>query len=374
MSRRSHRQVFRTRIEPGPFEVGEDRREANVEMIEEGGVEPHVVDVLFEHSGGDRARHDIAWQEFVDEALTAGVPEHRAVSAERLRQQRTRHRRVIEGGGMELEELEVGHCDLRPERHRHAVAGGDGRVGRHPEQLTGTAGGQQGVPGQHLERSTVGPHGAHPDAPTGIDDEVEGEGLFVDLAYPLTDRGDERPLDLRSGRRPARVDDARHRMPAFAGQFELAVGVAIETRPQSDQVHHPGGAFVDEQFHRFDVAQPHARRQGVGKMEIGLLGISRDGGRNTSLRPTRGRLTDLALGHDPDRQRQFLRGTHRGRQAGHSAAEHQEVERDHDGSLSSPTAMLSIRRVEPNRTAPRSRLVGDATSTSSRVSGSATVT
>ena len=52
------------------------------------------------------------------------VAQQRAVAPQRLGQQRPGHGRVVQRGGVELHELDVGHGDAGPQRHGDAVAGG----------------------------------------------------------------------------------------------------------------------------------------------------------------------------------------------------------------------------------------------------------
>ena len=80
----------------------------------------------------DRARHDVARREVGErmhvghERDAVGVAEHRALAAQRFREQRARHRRVVQRGGMELHELEIGARDAGLERERDTVAGREG--------------------------------------------------------------------------------------------------------------------------------------------------------------------------------------------------------------------------------------------------------
>ena len=77
------------------------------------------------------------------------VPQHGALAPQRLRQQRPGHGRVVEGRGVELHELDVGHGRAGRQGHRHPVAGGQRRVGGDGEQLAGAAAGQHDVAGPH---------------------------------------------------------------------------------------------------------------------------------------------------------------------------------------------------------------------------------
>ncbi len=105
-------------------------------------------------------------RQLVDEALTPGVAQQGTVAPQGLRQQRPRHRRVVQGGGVELHELDVGHRGAGPQGHGHAVARALDRVGRHREQLPGAAGGQQHVVGPDDPAAAVGAEGHHA-APPG---------------------------------------------------------------------------------------------------------------------------------------------------------------------------------------------------------------
>ena len=142
------------RVEADLGERRHDRGEPLGEALEAGGVEPEVVDALLEHAGGDGPAHLVARQQLVDEAVALGVAEQRAVAAQRLRQQRPGHGRVVERGRVELLELDVGHGHAGPDGHGHAVAGGLGRVGGDGEELAEAAGGQEHVGGPHLAADT----------------------------------------------------------------------------------------------------------------------------------------------------------------------------------------------------------------------------
>ena len=75
-----------------PRSDGGDGREALVEALEAGGVEPQVVDALLEHAGGHGPADQVARRQLVDEALAVGVAQQRAVAPQRLGQQRPGHR------------------------------------------------------------------------------------------------------------------------------------------------------------------------------------------------------------------------------------------------------------------------------------------
>ena len=71
------------------------------------------------HALVDRTRDDVARRE-VGERVDTGherdavaVAEHGTLAAQRLREERPRHRRVVQRGRVELDELEIGARDAR---------------------------------------------------------------------------------------------------------------------------------------------------------------------------------------------------------------------------------------------------------------------
>ena len=208
-----------------------------------------------------------------------------------------------------------------------------------------------------------------------LHDQVEREGELVYLANPFAHRHDECPFDLRTGRRAACVHHPRHRVAALSCQFQLAVLVSIEQRTERDEIVHPAGALVDEHPHRFDIAQSDPGGEGVGEMEIGLLLFTRQRRSDATLSPAGRRQVEFRFGDDPDAESFDLGGPNRGRQPGHAASHHQQIEflaRLCAHLPSIPT--LSISRARPKRTAPKSLLERSQRSCGSSVAPSATST
>ena len=385
------RQPVRRGVQPRAVQVGVDRGEASVEVLQPGGVEPNVVRALVDHRREDAAGHDVAGQELVDEAVAVRVAQHGAVATQRLGQQRTRDARVVEGGRMELEELQVRDGHPGAQCHRHAVSGGDGRVGRDREQLSGTTRGEQHVTGPDLVHDALGVDGAHSHAAPVLDHQVEGEGVLVQRCGRAADRRDERPFDLGARRRTAGVHDTGDRVAAFAGQLQVAALVAVELGAQRDELLDATGALVDQDAHGVDVAQAGSRGEGVGEVQVDLLGVARQGGGDAALGPPRGGQVETALGDHTGAQTVSPGGLDGGGEPGHPGAEHEQVElaRVHVAgpgaaagasppgpptATSSPAERLSISRARPKRTAANSREVSSATSSGARVAGSATST
>ena len=72
------------------------------------------------------------------------------MAPKRLGEQRARGAGMVQGRGMELEELHVGDGCAGPQSHGHAVTGCSRRIGGHREDLAGTAGRQEHVAGTHF--------------------------------------------------------------------------------------------------------------------------------------------------------------------------------------------------------------------------------
>ena len=164
-------------------------------------------------------RHDVARRQLVDEPLAPGVAQQRPVAPERLRQQRPGHLGVVEGGGVELDELEVGHGHAGPQGHGHAVAGGLGRVGGDGVELARAARGQQRVPGPHLaaharrvERPRRPGTGRPPRSGRGrTSSSITAAAVGLHGLH-------QRPLDLRRRSPRRRRAPPGHRVAALPGQ------------------------------------------------------------------------------------------------------------------------------------------------------------
>ena len=105
-------------------------------------------------------------------------------------------------GRVELHELQVPQHRAGPQRERHAVAGGDRRVGGRGEHLAEAAAGQHHRPAEHradavalaLAHHVQGHAG---DPAVGAGDQVEHEGVLDDVDVGGgVHGGDQRPLDL----------------------------------------------------------------------------------------------------------------------------------------------------------------------------------
>ena len=80
------------------------------------------------------------------EPSAVGVDERRPGAAQRLGEERHRVGPHVEGGRVELDELEIGEARARAPGEGEAVAGGLGRVGGAREDLADAAGGEDDRP------------------------------------------------------------------------------------------------------------------------------------------------------------------------------------------------------------------------------------
>lgn len=114
-----------------------------------GNVEVHAVPGAPLHFGVDGAGHHVARREFgpgvvpQHEALTTGQQQAPTFTTHRLRDQKGIRLWVVQGGGMELDELQTRHLTARAPRRRQTATCGHRRVG--------------GV-GKHLSEPTCGQH------------------------------------------------------------------------------------------------------------------------------------------------------------------------------------------------------------------------
>ena len=325
--RRDREEIARRVEADGPHRGG-DRGEPLVEALETGGVQPQVIDALGQHALGHGAGHDVAPRQLVDEALVTSVAQQRAVAPERFRQQRPRHLRMVQGRGVELHELDVGHRQSRPQRHGHTVAGGLRRVRGHREELTGAAAGQHRVGSHHLLDGATGIDGDDAAATSAVHQQIDREPSLHYRCRRVRHRVDQCPLDLGAGCSAAGVDDTRPRVPALARQRQRATGIAVEHRTQSDELVHACRTLVDEHAHDIGVAQPGAGGEGVGQVEVGGVGVAAEHGGHAALGPASRGLGQVGLGEHAHAHAGPGCSPNRRRQPRHPAPEHEQVERD----------------------------------------------
>ena len=286
------------------------------------------------------------------------------MAAQGLGEERARHGRVMQRGGVELHELDIGRGHAGAQRHGHAVAGRLGRVGGDREELAGAARGQDDVGGPHLDvvgPGTEGRQRGHADAAAALDDQVEREPALEHGAGRAVGGVDQGPFHLGARRRATGVHDAWPGVAALAGERQRAGGLAVELDAQRDQLVHAPGAFVDQNPHRLLVAQAGAGGERVGQVQVGRVLVAPQDRGDAPLSPARGRLGEHALGQDAQGRRPGEPDG--GGQAGDAAAQDQDVEgtrrragpaahagsvRGADSSASKRADASSITRLRPS--------------------------
>ena len=187
------------------------------------------------------ARHHVARREIAERVLprherfAVVVAQDRALSAQRFGEQRARHRRVMQRGGVELHELEIGNRDAGAQRHRDAVAGGQQRVRGDREALAGAAGGDDGVGRAQHPLGPLRVDGNHSRCAAVLDEQVGGEPSLVDFRTRSLDRDGQCSLDLGTRRVAARVDDAGDGVAALSSEREGSVD-AVEVSAQRHEL------------------------------------------------------------------------------------------------------------------------------------------
>ncbi len=232
----------------------------------------------------------------------------------------------VQGGRVELDELQVGQDRPGPQGGGDAVAGGQGRVGGVGEQLAGAAAGQHDRARPDQAGAAVDPEQGPGDPPVG-GQEVDQEGVLdaVD-GRGGPDRLGQGPLQLGPGGVAAGVDDPRARVPALPGLGQLpgARGVGVEADPELAQVGDGLAALLDQQLDRHRVAQAGPGGQGVGHVLGHRVADQVEHGRDPALGVAGGRVAEAVLGGQAHRPA----GRHGqgGRQPGHPGADHQDVD------------------------------------------------
>ncbi len=312
------------------------------------GVQVDVVAALGPHLPEDGLGHHVPGSQlgqFVlahHEPLAVAVHQVGTGTPQRLGDQRllvslrARHRRLpatqrrdMQGGRMELHELEIGDPGSGAQRERHTVPCGHRRVGGGAVDLAHPAGGQHHGPGQHRADAVlralaqhVQRHATRP--PRAVDQQVEHERVLHQpdprvAAHRLV----QRPLHLGTGRVAPGVHDPVGVVPALATQHERAVRVPVEDRSPAHQLPYPRGALVHQYLDGGRVAQPHAGHQGV--LGVRCRGVQRVQDRgDAALRPSGRAVVDVDLGDHGDVQPRLAQ-VQRAGQSGHPRAHHHHV-------------------------------------------------
>jgi hypothetical protein len=161
---------------------------------------------------------------------------------------------------------------------------------------------------------------------------AEHQGVLDDLDAGVGGhRGDQRPLDLGSGRVPAGMSDPVPVVSALPGQRQIPSWVAVELGPPGDQLRHLLRTLADQHAHGFLDTQSGPSHQGV--VDVLLDGVPFRLDRcDAALRPVGRPGRHHMLGHHHDlAQVAALQG---GGQSGNPRAD------DHDVHLTDPAGRL----------------------------------
>ena len=260
-----------------------------------GDVQQDVVAVGALHLRGDGAGDDVAGCEFGlgvvvrHEAAAVEGAEDRALSPHRFGDQEGRQLRQAEGGGMELDELQILHGRSGAEGQGDAVAGGDLRVGGEGIEPAGPAGGEDGPVGGDGEGFTDGGSRDCAAAAAVLDQQIDRGVAVEDVDTGFGDAAHHHRFDSVAGAVAAGVEDPGGGvggLPAEGHGGLAAEGTlgGVEGDAQFDQAADAVGGFFHQDADDGGVAEARAGAQGV--VEVRGRGCRR-GRRRRRCRPAR---------------------------------------------------------------------------------------
>jgi hypothetical protein len=310
-------------------EVVEQERLRQVRHVEVGAVVAAALHLRVDAAGHDVARGQLLARVVAGhEGLALAVPQDAALAAQRLGDEEALRRRVIEAGGVELEELEVRHRRAGAPGHGQPVAGRHVRVRGVEVRLARAAGGEHGDArgeGGDLPRRAVEHVGA--ERPVGPGDaglrrgeQVDADLLLHDADAALVARFEQGALHLAAGG-VLGVGDAPPRVAPLAGQVQVAL-LAVEADAELEQPADPVRPLADGDVDGVPVAQAGAGHQRVLDVALGLV-VGAQHRRDAALGVLGVPLAASALGQDHHAaERARLQGEG---ESGDTSAEHQEV-------------------------------------------------
>ena len=279
-------------------------------------------------------------------------------------------------GGMKLNELHVGNDRARPPGHGHAVAGRHVGVGGIKVNFAASSGSQHhGVAAQRLDQTRGLVENVNPDTtilhsvaefPGGekIDRHVilqHRDGRMVGNAL------DQRALDLETGG-VLKMQHPPLGVSALLAQIEFPLAVcAVPLIKLHAEFHQAGNAFGslgDDSADGLFIAQSRPGHQSVPDMKIEGIFLA-DHASHSALSPGRVGIHRAALCHQGHGT--LLSRFERIGKSGDSAADNDKIEFSHERV---DTAILSINRVAPRKTATASRIGRTRFFAGSRVSAS----
>ena len=254
-------------------------------------------DLVARHLRRHRPAHDVARRELVDEPLAGRVAQERAMAAERLGEERSRHRGMVQRRRVELHELDVADRHAGTQRDREPVAGRGRRVRRHLEELARAAGRED-----HARRLELVAAACVADreavARAVLDEQPTATACSrISATVPCVAATRARSTSAPVAAPPACRIRAWEWPPSRA-RCRTPVASRSKTAPSAISSSTRGGPSLDEDAHRVDVAQPRAGSERVGEVQVRRVLVVVEDRRDAALRPSRRRLRERRLGDD----------------------------------------------------------------------------
>ena len=328
-------------------QLGAARQDVGEMLLQElgafmGNVEVHAIQTVFLHLEVDGARHHVARGEFgarivVGHETVTTQPgrqfELAAFAAHGFGDEEALDVRVVQAGGVELDELHVAHPAASPPGRGDAVAGGGVGVGGEEVHLASAARGEDGVGRlegldhvlvdvEHIGTVTHRGFARRVAAgQLGVGDEIHQHVVLEEGdAGGLSGEFAQRFLHGRAGG-VGGVHDAAVAVAAFPGQVQLTP-LGRKRHAQFLQPGDGGGCVFHGELRGLQVAQSGAGHQGVVHMGGVAVAFGQHRG-DATLGPVAGAVGDAAFGdhrHAMGRRQAQRRG-----QAGQAAADDEDV-------------------------------------------------
>ena len=324
----------RGQVEAAFEAAGVDAGEALADEVRAavGDVEPDAVGAVAAHRFGDGVGDDAARREFgvgMDaghEAVPGGVPQDRALAAQRFGDEEGGAVSGDERGGVELHELDVADDRSGAEGEAEPVGGRAGRVGRVAVERARAAGGEDD--GARFDGGGVAVRvfDDRADAAAGVDDQLPRPRADAEVESRALRPRRQRRLDVEARPVSARMQHAVDGVRALASERDPSVPAAVEADAELDQAADRRGALPGQDADGGRVAEPRAGADRVGGVAFGVVVRAHRGG-NAALRAAGVGAVERGLGDDGDGA--AFGGDQRGVESGQAAADDDDVAARH---------------------------------------------
>jgi hypothetical protein len=301
---------------------------ALVRDVEIDAVDAEPLHLVVDGAGDDVPRREFCLRvEAVHEALAVREPQDAPLTAHGLGDEKALGARVIEAGGVELVELEIGHAASGAPGHGDAIARRGVGVGGVEIGLARTSRSQHHEAcREEIHRALLDIQHIGPAAATLARDQVDGDVAFEDLDVRMTLRLFDQRVRNRASGRIGRVDDAAMAVAAFHGQVEVLVAIGRDEFGEAHaKIHQPLDALAavaHSETHDVLVAESGACLESVLDVCVDAVGVVEHGG-DAALRPGRGPFVEFAFADHGDAP--LTRYLQRHTEAGCAAADDQNV-------------------------------------------------